>query len=282
MKRRFRLTDKQPDSRKPARTFAQDKPWILALGVFFVVIVAIWLWMTPAGAWEKLKALGYAVCHQIEDRSFHFHDLQSPLCARCTGLYLGSLLSILFQVRQGRRGMFPPVWVTVALGLFFLWFGLDGLNSLLKFFPQFTYGYEPTNLLRLITGTGVGMGIGAVFAPLFNQTAWADWIRESYFQKWYSFPLLLLLAGLLVAGVYSQHPIILLPAMALSGLSVFFMLTALYSVLALFMLKRMNQQQNWQQMVLPLLLGANLAMIQIILTSLLRLLLTGTWGAIDL
>lgn len=63
--------------------------------------------MTPAGAWEKLKALGYAVCHQIEDRSFHFHDLQSPLCARCTGLYLGSLLSILFQVRQRKKGLVP-------------------------------------------------------------------------------------------------------------------------------------------------------------------------------
>lgn len=87
---------------------------------------------------------------------------------------------------------------------------------------------------------------------------------------------------MLVAGVYSQHPVILLPAMVLSGLSVFFMLAALYSVLALFMLKRVNQQQNWKQMILPLLLGANLAMIQIILTSLLRLLLTGTWGAIDL
>lgn len=276
------MTIQQQDPKETNRAIRRDFPWILASGVFFVVILILWLWMTPAGAWEKFKALGYAVCHQIEERSFHFHDLQSPLCARCTGLYLGSLLSILFQIKRGRKGLFPPVWVTIILGGFFLWFGLDGLNSLLHFFPNFTHGYQPSDLLRLITGTGVGLGIGAVFVPLFNQTVWADWIRDRFFQKWYSFPLLLLLAGLLVGGIYSQHPLVLLPAMILSGLSVFFMLGALYSVLAVYLLRRSNQQREWKEMILPLLIGADFALIQIIATSLLRLLLTGTWGSIDL
>lgn len=260
-----------------AESEAKERPWILALLVLLLVFVGIWLLVTPSGWWEKLRLLGYAVCHQAESRSFFFQTLQSPLCARCTGMYLGGLLAIAWQARQGRRGKFPPVWVMVLLGLFFIWFGMDGLNSFLHMFPSFKQGYEPSNLLRLITGTGVGLGIGAILTPLFNQTAWSDWLNRSYFEKWYSFPVLLALAGLMVLGVYSQNPLVLLPAMVLSGLSVIFLLGSLHTVLALIILRRSNQQQSWRQMRLPVLVGVNLTMVQILATSALRFWLTGTW-----
>ncbi|MFA5612275.1 MAG: DUF2085 domain-containing protein [Anaerolineaceae bacterium] len=261
---------------------ANDRPWVIALAVLFLGMLIVWLWITPAGAWEKLRALGYAVCHQIEARSFHAHGLQSPLCARCTGMYLGALLTIVYQQFQGRKGLFPPAWVSVFLGLFFIWFGVDGLNSFLHFFPGFELGYQPSNLLRLITGTGIGLGIGAILTPLFNQTAWADWIDESFFKRWYAFPILILIAAAMVIGVYSEEPVILLPAMLLSGLSVIFLLSAVYTVVGVMLLNRTSQQLTWQQMRLPVLIGLNLSMLQIILTSALRLLLTGTWGSIDL
>lgn len=259
-----------------------DRAWIIALAILLAALLATWLWMTPVGWWEKIRLLGYAVCHQIEERSFFYHNLQSPLCARCTGMYLGGMLAIGYQVWQGRKGRFPPAWVMVMLGGLFIWFGIDGLNSFLHFFPGFTQGYQPSNLFRLITGTGVGLGIGAILTPLFNQTAWADWINRSFFEKWYSFPILLLLAALMVAGVYSQHPVILLPAMVISGLSVVFLLSSLHTVLALMLTRRSNLQLTWRQMMLPLLIGLNVAFVQILVTSLLRFLLTGTWDALHL
>lgn len=259
-----------------------DRAWIIALAILLAALLATWLWMTPVGWWEKIRLLGYAVCHQIEERSFFYHNLQSPLCARCTGMYLGGMLAIGYQVWQGRKGRFPPAWVMIMLGGLFIWFGIDGLNSFLHFFPGFAQGYQPSNLFRLITGTGVGLGIGAILTPLFNQTAWADWINRSFFEKWYSFPILLLLAALMVAGVYSQHPVILLPAMVISGLSVVFLLSSLHSVLALMLTRRSNLQLTWRQMMLPLLIGLNVAFVQILVTSLLRFLLTGTWDALHL
>lgn len=259
-----------------------DRAWIIALAILLAALLATWLWVTPVGWWEKIRLMGYAVCHQIEERSFIYHNLQSPLCARCTGMYLGGMLAIGYQVWQGRKGRFPPAWVMIMLGGLFIWFGIDGLNSFLHFFPGFTQGYQPSNLFRLITGTGVGLGIGAILTPLFNQTAWADWINRSFFEKWYSFPILLLLAALMVAGVYSQHPVILLPAMVISGLSVVFLLSSLHTVLALMLTRRNNLQLTWRQMLLPLLIGLNVAFVQILVTSLLRFLVTGTWAALHL
>lgn len=259
-----------------------DRPWIIALSILLVVLVAIWFWVTPSGWWEKIRLLGYGVCHQIEARSFFYHDLQSPLCARCTGMYLGGLLTIAYQAIQGRKGKFPPIWVSIILGFFLVWFGVDGLNSFLNFFPGFKVAYEPSNLFRLITGTGVGLGIGAILSPLFNQTAWADWLNHSFFEKWYAFPILVLLGGLMVVGVYSQQPVTILPAMFLSGLSVVILLSSLHTVIALMLIRRTNRQLTWSQMRLPLLIGLNICFIQILLTSLLRFLLTGTWAPLDL
>lgn len=259
-----------------------DRPWIIALSILLSVLAAIWLCVTPSGWWEKIRLLGYAVCHQIEARSFFYHELQSPLCARCTGMYLGGLLTIVYQSFQGRKGRFPPAWVSVILGVLFIWFGVDGLNSFLHFLPGFAYGWQPSNLLRLITGTGVGLGIGAILSPLFNQTAWANWVNRSFFEKWYAFPILVLLAGGMVAGVYSQQALIVLPAMVLSGLSVVILLSSLHTVIALMVIQRTNRQLTWMQMRLPLLIGVNICFVQILLTSLLRYLLTGTWAPLDL
>ena len=271
------MQESAPIDNMPADEAKKERGWVIGLTVRLLVLLGIWLGVTPAGWWEKIRLLGYAVCHQIEARSFFYHDLQSPLCARCTGMYLGGLLSVAFQARMGRRGKFPPAWVMVILGLLFLWFGLDGLNSFLHFFPAFSHGYQPTNLLRLLTGTGVGLGVGAILTPLFNQTAWADWINESFFEKWWSFFFLVLVLGLMVWGVYSQTAVVLLPAMLLSGLSVLFLLGAVHTVLALMLLKCSNRQVNWRQMRVLVLLGLNAAMLQILVTSLLRFWLTGTW-----
>jgi hypothetical protein len=48
------------------------------------------------------------------------------------------------------------------------------------------------------------------------------------------------------------------------------------------LLKRSNKQVNWRQMRVPVLLGLNTAMAQILVTSLLRFGLTGTWQGLGL
>jgi uncharacterized membrane protein len=42
-----------------------------------------------------IYALGAIVCHQASERSFHLAGVQLPVCARCTGLYVGAAAGLL-------------------------------------------------------------------------------------------------------------------------------------------------------------------------------------------
>jgi len=138
---------------------------------------------TPPGFWNKLMAVGSAVCHQDPAHSFLVYSQQMPLCARCTGMYLGALLSLAFHFLQGKQGSLPPRKMVIPLGLLFFAFAVDGLNSWAASLGTGWNFYETTNLTRLVTGTGAGLVIGAVLAPIFNQTAWASWVSIC-FTKW--------------------------------------------------------------------------------------------------
>src|SRR5438128_205180 len=65
--------------------------WIAALALMIALL--LWISFTPAGILGKADAIGYAVCHRIEARSFLFPDgRQLPMCARCTGTFIGVLV----------------------------------------------------------------------------------------------------------------------------------------------------------------------------------------------
>src|SRR5450759_1456011 len=56
-----------------------------------VLVFTGWFINTPPGLLGKADAIGYAVCHRISERSFHIGSIQLPLCARCSGMYLGAV-----------------------------------------------------------------------------------------------------------------------------------------------------------------------------------------------
>jgi hypothetical protein len=68
----------------------------LVVAALILVFIG-WLLETPSGLFGKLDAIGYAVCHRIPERSFHIGDYQLPLCARCSGMYLGAVTGLVFQ-----------------------------------------------------------------------------------------------------------------------------------------------------------------------------------------
>src|SRR5688572_14997247 len=53
----------------------------------------------PAIAWYMLAFLVYGVgsvvCHQLPERSFFLWSAQWPVCARCTGIYVGAAVAAL-------------------------------------------------------------------------------------------------------------------------------------------------------------------------------------------
>ena len=101
------------------------------------------------------KFLGYFFnlrfwgCHRLPERSFFFRGKQFPVCARCTGVFIGQILMIILVI----LGMKPSWIVSLSLlGIMFLDWFIQYLNIL-----------KSTNIRRLITGTLGGMGLIGVY-----------------------------------------------------------------------------------------------------------------------
>jgi len=275
-----RLPDPQrelitPEGFTPAadaeRRQSKQRAWFWLLLVTAALLGVILFLLPPAGFWSKLSAIGYSVCHQIPERSFFAHEHQFPLCARCTGMYLGALLSLVFHFRQGKLGSLPPRKVLIPLGLLFLAFALDGLNSSAASLGLGWKLYETTNLARLITGTGAGIVIGAVLAPIFNQTAWASWVRRSVLPDNKTLALLLAAGAMIVLVIYAGPQVLRYPAAVLSVLGVLVVLCLAYTTLALIILKRENIANSRRDLLMPLLVGMFTALLQVSFFAFLRI-----------
>ena len=242
------------------------------------LILLGWLWLTPPGLLGKADAAGYAVCHRIADRSFKIGDRQTPLCARCSGMYLGALMGLVYLTRFGKRSGMPSLKVSLILVVFLIGFGLDGANSYLHFFPGAPGLYEPNNWLRLITGTGIGLGLAAILMPVVHQVLWKTYDARPALSGWREFLPMLGLAVLIDLAVLSENPLLLYPLALLSAASIFLILSLVYMVVWLMVIKRENRFDSYRELVFPWLAGFLTALLQVIILDAARYMLTGTWG----
>ncbi len=252
--------------------------------VAFLAVTALgfWIALTPPGFWAKIRMIGYSVCHQLPGHSFFDAEHQFPLCARCTGMYLGSLLGLGFTWLQGKRSGFPPLWVWIIFILFFLGFALDGLNSALGVLPGLQQIYLSQNWLRLATGLGMGLAMGSLLAVAFTQAVWQNALEVRVFSRLSHF-LMMLLAALAVGALVLWGPSIVKQAlMLLSILGVLIMLTLIYTVPASMLLSGQAKVVAISALWLPLLLGFLIMILQIGGLAYLRYLITGTLLPINL
>jgi uncharacterized membrane protein len=108
--------------------------------------------------------VGYALCHQLPERSFFIGGLQMPVCARDVGTYVGFMAVLIAFVVLARyqNGKLPDkVIITVAaVGLAF--YAFDAFSSYLGF-------RSTTNDIRLISGLAFGSGISMLlFSAVSN------------------------------------------------------------------------------------------------------------------
>jgi uncharacterized membrane protein len=244
-----------------------------------------WLLNTPPGLLGKADAVGYAVCHRIDGRSFHIGNRQMPLCVRCTGMYLGAMLGLIYQfVIAPRRGGLPSWRVWIPLSLLVAAFGVDGLNSYAHLIPDLSLPslYEPQNWLRLLTGTGMGLVMMIALVPVFNQTVWRNWIDRPVFTGWRAWAGLFGLALALDALALTENPAVLYPLAFLTVGGVLVILSMTYGMVWLMLFRRENLFTRPVQLIWPLLAGFTTALVQIMALDFVRFLLTGTWGGISL
>jgi uncharacterized membrane protein len=242
-----------------------------------------WLLNTPAGVLGKADAIGYAVCHRIDVRSFHLGDRPLPLCARCSGMYLGAMLGLVYQSVFSRRRTGTPPWrVIIPLGIMALAFVIDGTNSFLHLIPGAPGIYEPNNTLRLFTGNGMGLVIAALLFPAFNQTVWKDWDPKPAFTNLLGLGGLVVLALALDGLVLTGSSWVLYPLALISAAGVLVLLTMVYSMVLLLVLRFENRFQHFYQLSLPLVGGFGVGLLQIILLDVVRFAFTHTWDGFHL
>jgi uncharacterized membrane protein len=245
-------------------------------------VIFLWLLLTPGGVLGKADALGYAVCHRIDLRSFHLGLRPLPLCARCTGMYLGALLGLAFYaLRHPRAGRYPARPMLFLFALLALAWALDGLNSFLSVIPGAPHLYTPHNTLRLVTGTGVGLALATLISPAFNQVAWSDWRDVPALASWKELGLLLMLAAVIVALVLSGNPLVLYPLALISAAGVLALLTSAYGLITIPFLRR-TAAGRWAELALPLTAALALSLVQIGAIDLIRFAATGTWDGFHL
>jgi uncharacterized membrane protein len=247
---------------------------------------AAWMYISPEGALGKLDAVGYAVCHRIDARSFQINDRQLPLCARCTGEFYAAGFALIFQVFvSGRRSKLPSRGIIAVLVLFFLAFAIDGSNSYLYLLKQTSQGaldkipnlYIPNNTLRLFTGSGMGIALAAVLYPIINQTLWRE-LDNRPALEWKSFGILVGLITVINLLILTDSLIILYPVAILSAFGALSLLVIVFAILWIMIMRQDNTFDHPRQLWLPLLAGFTLAMLMILSIDLFRLQLTGTWS----
>jgi uncharacterized membrane protein len=256
-----------------------------------IAMVAAWLYIAPPGILGKLDALGYAVCHRIDERSFHIDGRALPVCARCSGMYIGAVLGLLFQALIApKRGGMPGWKVIIPLGVLFAAFAIDGSNSYLYLLKSLSNGpfagipnlYTPNNTLRLFTGLGTGLGIAAALYPSFNQTVFKDWDARPALDGTKSLGLLLVLAIVTGLLMLPEWPVILYPMAFISAGGILLVLSMVYSMIWLMLMREENVFERLRDVGFPMLAGLTVALIQITAIDLFRLWLTGTWGGFPL
>ncbi|MCX8024577.1 MAG: DUF2085 domain-containing protein [Thermanaerothrix sp.] len=258
---------------------ALARPALVA--AFFGVLTA-WVWFTPPGLLGKADAIGYAICHRSPAHSFFVGETQQPLCARCSGMFLSVLIGMAFQVPRGRRSLFPPHplrWVLVTLAAFFV---LDGVNSLLSALPGVTAFYPPQNVLRLISGSGFGAGLAALFYPFLNQILWAQPIAEPALATPRQMLGFLAAVALGALGIYARLVWLTYPLAVLSAAGVLLLLGLCYTLLWVIVFQREETFSGWRSVRWFLLAGLTTALAHITLVDMARFALTATWEGFNL
>ena len=63
---------------------------VLAVGAIAWFALVVLAPVAPVPLAAAVYGIGSLVCHQLSERSFHWHGAQLAVCARCTGIYLGA------------------------------------------------------------------------------------------------------------------------------------------------------------------------------------------------
>jgi uncharacterized membrane protein len=202
-------------TQETGRELSSRAEWLLLAGsIALLLMLGVVL---PGGLLDKVDRLGFAACHQIPERTFWINNRPMPLCARCTGSYLGALagLVLLVVTGRGRARQIPPLRVLIVLVVFVAVWAFDGTNSYLTLLGL-PHLYEPRNLYRAITGSLEGLSISVLVLPFLTVNLWARTEAKATVRSLKEVAILPLVAAAVVLALQSGVADILYPLALLS------------------------------------------------------------------
>jgi hypothetical protein len=129
----------------------------------------------PAHAWYPLGFalydIGRFICHQRPERSFFLWAVQMPVCARCTGIYVGAALAaamLLTGVPPDATSVARPPsaggrWAARLRGPRGL-LALAALPTVFTVLVEWTTGAPTSNVVRAVAGVPLGALVAVVVA----------------------------------------------------------------------------------------------------------------------
>ena len=242
------------------------------ISAVLLAIIGLFFIAAPPDLLDKLNLIGFALCHRLLDRSFVIDGHQLPLCARCTGMYLGMLIGTLFLIvrRRTRASRLPLRPIIVTLVGFIAIMGIDGLSSTISVIPNAPQLWPTTNFLRITTGTLYGLAISMLFPPYLNLAVWSQLTGDRTLKDWRELLPMLIVATVAIAIVLAQPDWLLYPIALISIGGALALLSLINSIFVLSALKLENAIGRWRQLAGPLLFGLALGLIEITLLDLLR------------
>ena len=111
-------------------------------------------------------AAGSLICHQLPERSFHLFGVQLPVCARCTGLYVGGALGLsgwtLWRKTWFGGGALDPALAVRAMAI-------AAAPTLLTLATAAAGMWDPSNMGRAVMALPLGSMAGVVLGAVASK-----------------------------------------------------------------------------------------------------------------
>lgn len=220
----------------------------------------------------KTHLIGFATCHQIPERSLFIAGEQLPLCARCTGTYIGMLTGWLWLIarRRTKAAQLPPRPILYALIGFIVLMGIDGVNSLMMLIPGAPHLYETQNWMRLFTGALYGLAVSMLLTPYVTVTLWREPSGERTLKSPGELLLLVNVAAVLVMLALSQASFLLWPLVTVSMVGVIGLMGLMMTSIVVVLIGKVNAYAGWRELLAPGAAGVALSIVGLVVIDMLR------------
>ena len=235
----------------------------------------------PESLLNTADMVGYAICHRISSHSLLLNERPLPLCARCTGTFLGGMIALTaLGLTKGRVGGLPPIPILLTLLGFTALMAVDGLNSYLDLIRIGAPLYRPNNPIRLLTGTLNGLMLGSVLYPLTISTLCKDYLDEPSLGSFKELGVLVLVALGIASLALTGWAAVLLPLALVSAVGVLALLTLVNAVIFAILTRRENRAEGLHDLALPLIAGLVMSLVMVAIIDVVRFALTGTMAGL--